>query len=71
MGLVGVLVILYAWQLWPFTSAVAITENAYVRGQITVLAPQVAGYVVEVAVQDFERVEKGQVLVRIDDRQYR
>lgn len=71
VALLGIFAILYAWQLWPFTSAVAITENAYVRGQITVLAPQVAGYVVEVAVQDFERVEKGQVLVRIDDRQYR
>ena len=40
------------------------------RGQLTVLAPQVAGYVTEVRVQDFEQVRQGQVLVRIDDRQY-
>ncbi len=71
VALVGVLAILYAWQLWPFSGRVAVTENAYVRGQITVLAPQVNGYVTEVLVQDFERVAQGQTLVRIDDRQYR
>ncbi|MBA1263762.1 HlyD family secretion protein [Stutzerimonas stutzeri] len=71
VALAGVLAILYAWQLWPFSDRVAVTENAYVRGQITVLAPQVNGYVTEVLVQDFEQVARGQPLVRIDDRQYR
>ncbi|TYP62101.1 HlyD family secretion protein [Stutzerimonas stutzeri] len=71
VALAGVLAILYAWQLWPFSGRLAVTENAYVRGQITVLAPQVNGYVTEVQVQDFEQVAKGQPLVRIDDRQYR
>ncbi|MCJ0975008.1 HlyD family secretion protein [Pseudomonas sp. PS1] len=71
VALVGVLAILYAWQLWPFGGRVAVTENAYVRGQITVLAPQVNGYVTEVRVQDFEAVQQGQPLVQIDDRQYR
>lgn len=70
LGLAGVLAILYAWQLWPFTSATVSTENAYVRGQVTVLAPQVNGYVVDVPVRDFQDVEQGQVLVRIDDRIY-
>jgi multidrug resistance efflux pump len=70
VALAGVLAILYAWQLWPFTSAVVTTENAYVRGQITVLAPQVNGYVVEVPVQDFQHVEQGQLLLRIDERIY-
>ena len=71
VALIGVLAILYAWQMWPFSGQVAVTENAYVRGQITVLAPQVNGYVTEVLVQDFEQVAQGQPLVRIDDRQYR
>jgi multidrug resistance efflux pump len=39
-----------------------------VRGQITVISPQLAGYVAEVAVQDFQKVKAGQLLVRIDDR---
>jgi multidrug resistance efflux pump len=71
VALAGVLAILYAWQLWPFGSHMVVTENAYVRGQITVMAPQVNGYVVEVLVQDYQRVEQGQVLARIDDRIYR
>lgn len=69
--LAGVLLILYAWRLWPFTSPVVTTENAYVRGQITAMAPQVAGYVAEADVRDFEHVRRGQVLLRIDDRIYR
>ncbi len=71
VALAGVLLILWAWRLWPFTSTRVATNNSYVRGQITVLAPQVNGYVVEVPVSDFSHVKKDQVLVRIDDRIYR
>lgn len=67
----GVLMILYAWRLWPFTSARQTTENAYVRGSVTVVAPKVDGYVAQVRVQDYMRVRAGQVLVELDDRNYR
>ncbi|MGB3072355.1 MAG: HlyD family secretion protein [Ottowia sp.] len=71
VALAGVLVILWAWKLPPFDSSKATTDNAYVRGQITVLAPQVSGYVSDVKVRDFDHVEQGQVLLTIDDRIYR
>jgi multidrug resistance efflux pump len=67
----GVLVILYAWQLWPFTSSVQSTENAYVRGQVTFISPQVSGYLTSVDVIDLQPVKKGQLLMTIDDRIYR
>jgi len=67
----AVLVILFVWRLPPFATTLQVTENAYVRGQVTVMAPQVNGYVVEVAVQDFDHVKQGQVLARIDDRIYK
>lgn len=67
---IGITLILYAWQFWPFSSAVATTENASVRGQITVMAPQVNGYVAQVLVHDFEPVKQGQILIQIDDRIY-
>jgi len=70
IGLVGLAVILYAWRLPPFASAIETTENAYVRGQVTVIAPQLAGYVAEVPVQDFAVVKRGDLLLRIDDRIY-
>jgi len=71
IAIVGVLVILYAWQLWPFTSSAQSTENAYVRGQITFISPQVNGYVTAVNVLDFQPVKQGEVLMTIDDRIYR
>jgi multidrug resistance efflux pump len=68
IGIAGATLVLYAWRLPPFTSSIETTDNAYVRGQVTVISPQLAGYVVEVAVQDFQQVQAGQLLVRIDDR---
>jgi multidrug resistance efflux pump len=37
---------------------------------VTIISPQLSGYIVEVDVQDFQRVQKGQLLMRIDDRIY-
>ena len=68
LALAGVLAVLYAWRLWPFQSHVIETENALVRGQVTVVGTQLSGYVDDVLVSDFERVEQGQVLARIDAR---
>jgi len=71
VGTAALLAVLHAWQLPPFRSAVQATDNAYVRGRTTIIAPQVSGYVVAVEAKDFDSVKAGQVLVRIDDRQYR
>lgn len=71
VGLIGVVVVLYAWRLPPFRSDIQSTENATVRGQVTIIAPQLAGYITAVPVQDFQRVRRGQLLVQIDDRIYR
>lgn len=70
ISLVGVLVILYAWNLPPFHSDIQSTENALVRGQVTLISPQLSGYVTAVNVQDFQQVKKGDLLVQIDDRIY-
>ena len=70
IGLVAIGLVLYAWKLPPFQSAVVRTDNAYVRGQTTVISPQVTGYVTRVYVQDFEDVAAGTPLVQIDPRIY-
>lgn len=69
-GLVGILVVLFAFDLPPFTDGVETTNDAYVRGQVTFVAPQLAGYVADVPVSDYQEVEKGEVILRIDDRIY-
>ena len=69
-GLAGALLVLYAWRLPPFATTVETTDNAYVRGYVTIVSPQLSGYVADVPVKDYEAVKAGQVLLRIDDRIY-
>jgi multidrug resistance efflux pump len=70
LALAGILAVLAAWRIWPFTSGDESTDNAYVRGRVTVIAPQVSGYVTRVLVRDFATVTAGQPLVEIDQRIY-
>jgi len=71
IALVGVGLILHAWRLPPFNGGPQTTDNAFVRGQVTVISPQVSGYVTTVEAQDFQMVQQGQLLATIDDRIYR
>nr|WP_319246995.1 HlyD family secretion protein [uncultured Celeribacter sp.] len=71
IGLAGVLLLLFAWHLPPFSPAEPTTQNAYLRGKVTSVAPQLSGYVTEVAVQDFQTVKAGDVIARLDGRRYR
>lgn len=70
VGILGVCAVLYAWQLPPFTSSVQSTNNAYVKGRVTLIAPQLAGYIVNVPATDYASVHKGDLLVQLDDRIY-
>jgi membrane fusion protein, multidrug efflux system len=47
------------------------TDDAYVKADSTIIAPKVSGYIAEVLVSDNEPVKAGQVLARIDDRDFR
>jgi membrane fusion protein (multidrug efflux system) len=47
------------------------TDDAYLKADTVTVSPKVAGYVAEVLVRDNQQVGAGQVLARIDDRDYR
>jgi membrane fusion protein (multidrug efflux system) len=47
------------------------TDDAYVEAHFTVVAPQVAGLISRVAVEDHQEVQAGAPLVNIDDRELR
>lgn len=68
VGLAGLVLILYAWRLPPFYDRVPTTDNAYVRGYVTIISPQLSGYVTEVPVSDYQTVEAGDLLVQLDQR---
>jgi len=71
LAIAALLSVLAAFGLPPFGWHVEVTDNAYVRGRTTVIAPQVSGYVVAVPLTDYAQVKTGEVLVRIDDSTYR
>ncbi len=60
----------FGW-IWIDLNGAISTDNAYVRGDVTSVAPKVTGYVTSVAVGDNQPVRVGDVLFRIDDRDYR
>ena len=63
-----------AWsglQWWTQGRFTLSTDDAYVGGNLTTLAPHVAGFIETIAVSDNQLVQAGQLLVRLDDRDYR
>ena len=61
----------YATHWWQVGRFIEDTDDAYVGGDVTVIAPRVAGYITDVAVHDNQRVRAGDLLFRIDDRDLR
>jgi membrane fusion protein, multidrug efflux system len=70
--LAGPLVVLIAASWWYLTSGRFVsTDDAYVQAARTMISTDISGRVVEVLVHDNQRISKGDVLFRIDDRPYR
>ena len=61
----------YGWDYWTVGQYLVSTDDAYVKADNTTIAPKVPGYLHDVLVKDNEMVKAGQVLARIDDRDYR
>ena len=47
------------------------TDDAYVKADSTIISPKVSGYIAQVLVGDNQPVKAGQLLARIDDRDFR
>jgi len=60
----------YGWDYWTVGQYLVSTDDAYVKADNTTVAPKVSGYLHEVLVGDNERVKAGQVLARIDPRDF-
>ncbi len=56
------------WQVGRFQVS---TDNAYVQADYTTVAPKISGYVTDVLVGDNQAVKAGQILARIDDRDFK
>ncbi|MET0719966.1 MAG: HlyD family secretion protein [Tardiphaga sp.] len=58
------------WDAWVGSRAIQTTNDAYIRAQTTRLSSRVAGEVKAVAVNDFQRVKAGDLLIQIDPADY-
>src|ERR1700755_2955715 len=61
----------YGWDYWSVGRFLVSTDDAYVKADNTTIAPKVSGYLNAVLVADNEHVKAGQVLARIDDRDFK
>ncbi len=64
-------VIFYGHEYWTSGRFMVSTDDANLQADSVSISPEVAGYVAAVAVQDNQHVVAGQLLARIDDRDYR
>jgi membrane fusion protein (multidrug efflux system) len=58
------------WETWLGVAAVQTTDDATVRSDMTRLSARVSGNIQRVAVQDFQRVKAGDLLMEIDPADY-
>ncbi len=56
---------------WLYFSTFETTDDAFVEGHIIRVSPKVTGIIEKLYVDDNEHVKKGQLLVTIDDRDYK
>jgi membrane fusion protein (multidrug efflux system) len=69
--LIGAGVAWYGYDYWTVGRFIESTDDAYVGGDVTVMAPKVSGFIAQVAVVDNQLVHKGDLLIKLDDRDYR
>jgi membrane fusion protein (multidrug efflux system) len=74
LGVGGVLLLaLAAWYgtyYWTTGRFLVSTDDAYLQADNVIISPKISGYISQVPVQDNQPVHAGQVLARIDGRDY-
>ena len=63
--------LLYGGWVWWQSRTQVTTDDAYVEGAVAVVSSKVMGNVVELLVQDNQQVKTGEVLLRLDPRDFR
>jgi membrane fusion protein, multidrug efflux system len=58
------------WDAWVGSAVIQTTNDAYIKADLTQLSSRVAGEVLTVAVNDFQRVKAGDLLIQIDPADY-
>ena len=59
------------WNSWEGGRIEQVTDDAYVRGNLTPLSTKVPGIVRDVKVSDYQQVHKGDLIVELEDDDYK
>jgi membrane fusion protein, multidrug efflux system len=70
LGLAALVALRYGEQWWTVGRFVETTDDAYVGGDVTTIAPHVAGFIAQILVTDNQYVRQGQPLIRLDARDF-
>jgi membrane fusion protein (multidrug efflux system) len=65
--ILGVIVLYFLYNFFMYVE----TDNAQINAHAVMLAPKVGGYIVKVNVIEGQKVKKDEVLVEVDDRDYK
>ena len=68
--LVGLATLSYGGYAWYIAITYVSTDDAYVEGTISPVSAKVAGHIVELLVQDNQVVRRGDLLMRVDPRDF-
>src|SRR5260370_35491798 len=68
--LAGICLAKVAYTWWTVGRFIESTDDAYVGGDVTVIAPKVAGFISKLFVGDNQQVHAGDMLLKLDDRDY-
>jgi membrane fusion protein, multidrug efflux system len=71
LAIAGAVAAWYGYDWWTQGRFIQTTDDAYVGGNVTPVAPHVSGFVAQVLVTDNQHVHAGQPLIRLDQRDYR
>jgi membrane fusion protein (multidrug efflux system) len=69
---IGIIIVVSTnWTRWEGGAGWQSTNDAYLQADLTPISAKVGGYVRELPIQDYQRVQKGQLLAQLADDDYR
>src|SRR5258708_8710469 len=71
LGLAVLITITRNWNAWEGGKVEQVTDDAYIRGDLTPLSTKVAGIVRNVEVADYQAVHKGDLIAELEDNDYK
>jgi membrane fusion protein (multidrug efflux system) len=71
IALAILVVITTRWNVWSSDASRQTTDDAYLQADLTPILAKVSGYIRTMPVEDYERVQEGQLLAELVDDDYR